>query len=164
MEQPWTRELLSYDPSSLNYSVVQAVQQEWTMHRTPEIFFYAYEVVAIILASCLPLIWSGANWRNANAMACPVSPHTFVCISFPLLGVNCVGSPGSWNCNRDRRLCYTAEWTFRLPRPVKRNRDEEKLWGRISQIDGECGSDPRYKRTEADRIAGWTCELDNYGS
>ena len=27
MEQPWTHEILSYDPSSLNYSIVQAVQK-----------------------------------------------------------------------------------------------------------------------------------------
>ena len=27
MEQPWTHEILSYDPTSLNYSIVQAVQQ-----------------------------------------------------------------------------------------------------------------------------------------
>ena len=30
MEQPWTHEMLSYDPSSLKYSLVQAVQQGWT--------------------------------------------------------------------------------------------------------------------------------------
>ena len=40
MEQPWTLEILSYYPSSLNYSVVQAVQQGWTIHWTHEMFYY----------------------------------------------------------------------------------------------------------------------------
>ena len=42
----------------------------------------------IILTSRLPLIWSGANQRNVDAMAWPVSLHTFVCGSFPFLEVN----------------------------------------------------------------------------
>ena len=53
MEQPWTLEILSYYLSFLNYSVVQAVQQGWTIHQTHEMFYYVlcsfnYSVVCTV--------------------------------------------------------------------------------------------------------------------
>ena len=38
MDLPWTYEVFSYDPCSLNYSAVQAGQQDWTIHQTHEMF------------------------------------------------------------------------------------------------------------------------------
>ena len=61
-----------------------------SVHRMKILIFkkvQTYEVVVIILASRLPLVWSSANRRNADTMACPVSSHTFVCGSFPFLEV-----------------------------------------------------------------------------
>ena len=38
MDLPWTHEVFSYDPCSLNYSAVEAGQQDWTIQQTHEMF------------------------------------------------------------------------------------------------------------------------------
>ena len=97
MEQPWTHYRLSYNPSSFNYSVVHAVQQGWTIHRTQEKFSFDpcslnCSVVRavrldgttlnswnIVLWSLLPLFLdissSSPGWNNSELMKdCPIIP------------------------------------------------------------------------------------------
>ena len=97
MEQPWTLEILSYYPSSLNNSVFQAVQPGWTIHRTHEMFSFdpcslncsVIQAVRldgttlnswnIVLWPLFPLfldIWSSSpGWNNPELMKdCPIIP------------------------------------------------------------------------------------------
>ena len=94
MEQPWTRELLSYDPSSLNYSVVEAVQQgsttsnswnilQWSLFRqllgssSSLAMLNILKLVKTILPSLfLQLLRSSSSWTRLNYPELMKTSHT----------------------------------------------------------------------------------------
>ena len=94
----WT---ISYDPTSLNYSVVQAVQQGWTIHRTHEMFSYDLCSLNYSVVQAVPLdgttlnSWTIAVWfffprllsssRNSTALNYTKTWNVLLWALFPQL-------------------------------------------------------------------------------
>ena len=119
MEQPWTLEILSYYPSSLNNSVFQAVQPGWTIHWTHEMFSFdpcslncsviqavrldettlnSWNIVLCSLFSLFLDIWSSSPGRNNTEPMkdCPIIPFSeLLGSSSSSTGLNY--TPNLWN-------------------------------------------------------------------
>ena len=63
MEQPWTHELLSYDSSFLNYSLVSAIQQRWV---TPKHEMFSYDLCSLNYSVVRAVRLDGATLNSWN--------------------------------------------------------------------------------------------------